>query len=78
MLTALEHLCVGVVNGHVKPKSLKENVLIIDQLLGLFHVLLQLTDGRHCKAWKYGACVNLIPLSLTPPSGPCKESCEPP
>jgi hypothetical protein len=41
MLTTLEHLCVRVVNGDIKAKSLEKDIFIVYQLLSLFNVLLE-------------------------------------
>jgi hypothetical protein len=46
MLTTLEHLCVRVVNGDIKAKSLEKNVFIVYQLLSLFNVLLKVNVNQ--------------------------------
>jgi hypothetical protein len=34
-LTALDHMRVGMVNGHIEAQRLKQNILVADQFLGL-------------------------------------------
>lgn len=54
VLAALEHLGVGVVDGHVEAKSLEEDVLVVDQLLGLFVVRLRgrIKDEVNVNRWR--------------------------
>lgn len=46
MLTTLEHLCVRVVNGDIKAKSLEKDIFIVYQLLSLFNVLLEVNVNK--------------------------------